>query len=408
MRRLTIALLTACLLGTSAIPAMAQSTSPEPPPWFGGRVEMPEHGFAVTLPDDWVAFDTTMGVASQIETAGEVLDAARGSAQEALLVPTLAELAANGYQLWASHPTSDENCSIGAWSRDALGISGTRDELADRLYELFAGDPIYREVEPPQRLDLPIGPAFVVRMTERRDPSVDQWWPTSVFAIATDERVLVTLCTSSGALPRDDWLSIVETIELLPWAHGPVVIGGRIEVPNAGFAIDVPHGWLAADLSHPDVVPELASMGEAGSGLADAMEGHLGASFDDRLALGHHMALWTSPADEGPENRQHCEAYVLKTVLTSIGQFVELYSSHSKDDPTQTWEQVDLPGGSAARNDYQWSPTSFGSDYTFFDGRRFVTLSCVQGIPVEGVDEAARRDAWLSIAETFEFLPAEE
>ena len=58
------------------------------------------------------------------------------------------------------------------------------------------------------------------------------------------------------------------------------------------------------------------------------------------------------------------------------------------------------------RNDYRWSPTSFGSDYTFYDGRRFVTLSCAQGIPVEGVDEAGRRRAWLSIAETFEFAPA--
>jgi len=55
MRRLTIALLAACLLGTSTVPALAQETSP--PPWFGGRVEMPEHGFAVTIPEDWMAFD---------------------------------------------------------------------------------------------------------------------------------------------------------------------------------------------------------------------------------------------------------------------------------------------------------------------------------------------------------------
>ena len=37
-----------------------------------------------------------------------------------------------------------------------------------------------------------------------------------------------------------------------------------------------------------------------------------------------------------------------------------------------------------------------------------MTLNCVQGIPVEGVDEAARRRAWLSIVETFEFLPEGE
>ena len=37
------------LAGTAS--TLAQSPSPEPPPWLGGRVEMPEHGFAVAVPD---------------------------------------------------------------------------------------------------------------------------------------------------------------------------------------------------------------------------------------------------------------------------------------------------------------------------------------------------------------------
>ena len=47
--------------------AVAQEPSPEPPPWFGGRVEMPEHGFAVTLPDDWVAFVPGADIQAQVD-----------------------------------------------------------------------------------------------------------------------------------------------------------------------------------------------------------------------------------------------------------------------------------------------------------------------------------------------------
>jgi hypothetical protein len=48
---------------------LAQAPSPEPPPRFGGRVEMPEHGFAVTVPDDWVALDLAVDEASRLEAA---------------------------------------------------------------------------------------------------------------------------------------------------------------------------------------------------------------------------------------------------------------------------------------------------------------------------------------------------
>lgn len=48
-----------------ATPAMPQE--PSPPPWFGGRVEMPEYGFAVTVPDGWIAFDLEGRVVAQVE-----------------------------------------------------------------------------------------------------------------------------------------------------------------------------------------------------------------------------------------------------------------------------------------------------------------------------------------------------
>jgi len=65
MRRTTIVLLAA-----SAIPAMGQE--PSPPPWFGGRVEMPAQGVAITFPDDWIAFDLTAGTDTQVDIANQV------------------------------------------------------------------------------------------------------------------------------------------------------------------------------------------------------------------------------------------------------------------------------------------------------------------------------------------------
>ena len=68
MVRLAIATTTSLVLvGTMASGALGQSPSPDPPPWFGGRVEMPEHGFALTVPEGWVARDPAGDLVAQID-----------------------------------------------------------------------------------------------------------------------------------------------------------------------------------------------------------------------------------------------------------------------------------------------------------------------------------------------------
>ena len=54
MRRVSVVLLSACLVGLSAGVASAQAPSPTlDVVGVGGRVALPEHGFALTFPDDW-------------------------------------------------------------------------------------------------------------------------------------------------------------------------------------------------------------------------------------------------------------------------------------------------------------------------------------------------------------------
>ena len=42
---------------SGGVASQATSQGPSPPPWFGGRVEMPEHRFALALPSDWLYAD---------------------------------------------------------------------------------------------------------------------------------------------------------------------------------------------------------------------------------------------------------------------------------------------------------------------------------------------------------------
>ncbi len=41
-----------------------------------------------------------------------------------------------------------------------------------------------------------------------------------------------------------------------------MVLGGRIEVPVQGVVTEVPEGWYAFDLTHPDLLAEMATFDE--------------------------------------------------------------------------------------------------------------------------------------------------
>ena len=206
-----VGLLAGLLVLTLGSGVVAQEPSPEPPPWFGGRVEMPEHGFAVTLPDDWVGIDLSVDAASQLEVASGFIDPDLWPADNAMLPGGLAAMGSNGMHLLSVHATSADHC---LWI--AVPVSAMpADVAADGLYKMHIDDPVSRDVEPPQAIELPAGPAYLLRQSMWVEP-VGMWSRLTSYVLDMGDGVFFAVCTTYDTRPDDDWLSIAETIEFLP------------------------------------------------------------------------------------------------------------------------------------------------------------------------------------------------
>jgi hypothetical protein len=160
--------------------------------------------------------------------------------------------------------------------------------------------------------------------------------------------------------------------------------GMRVEMPEHGLAISLPSGWLHAEAS---MVPD--EWWDPVNGTPETQ----GQAF---LELGG--VLIARNAIGAPTADEYC-----KVELWSAG-FAQGYVNQIPRDPrvvaSESFRLIDLPGGRAVvydtqhRNGWDWR------DYLVTDGQRWVALVC--GSPM------APEDRWLSIAESLEFLPAEE
>lgn len=183
--------------------------------------------------------------------------------------------------------------------------------------------------------------------------------------------------------------------------EGPVVSGGRVEVPSAGYAITVPEDWVAI---HPT--------GEDAAAIADALRGidpELATTLETALAgdVGFSFLAFGA-ADEETGFRDNCNVIDYPAGGTSLGLVLaaDVAALGSMGDalagePVTTTLQ--LPAGESARLDYALEyPTvqAVFSAYYFTDGSMFHLLTCTGTVRPD--------DAWLSIAETFEFLTLEE
>ncbi len=205
-----LGLLLVIALGSGVV---AQEPSPEPPPWFGGRVEMPEHGFAVTVLDGWVAMDMTTEVGRQLDTAMEVGGLGEGSWGDPQQFRDQMTLGPMPQPLWMVDASSGDSCAV---SRSSVPVLAEDFQSAvDFLHDGYVARPSLMDVEPPITMDLPAGPVLKMHF---RMSHVDLGQPVLItsYEIMTAEGILTLACTSAAARPEDDWLSIAETLAFLP------------------------------------------------------------------------------------------------------------------------------------------------------------------------------------------------
>ncbi len=207
-RRLTSTLVATCLLSVVAASPLAAQSLESDVIGLGGRVEVPEAGYAVTLPDDWVyvrptAADTTAileavtAIAPDLATFVEAGLARGASVSLVAIAPIRADAAFT------------MNCNVvdspsGGLSLD-LRVAGEVAAYRALGDVLTAGPDV-------STLDLPAGPAA------RLDAglSVPGYEASSSSYLYPDGAAFHTLTCTDLGWPADHWLSIAETFEFIP------------------------------------------------------------------------------------------------------------------------------------------------------------------------------------------------
>ena len=156
----------------------------------------------------------------------------------------------------------------------------------------------------------------------------------------------------------------------------------RIERPAQGYAVSFPIDWVVAEVTdaNRDWMDDLADPGRlSDTQLMAQRRGHYECSVIDD----------TRYAEAPP-------AYI------SLAELVDEVVYWAGQDPTVVQFEaayVELAAGQTATLDALYDDGTIGRDYHFTDMTTWFRLSCISSEPPD--------DRWLSIAETFEFLPVE-
>ncbi len=187
-----------------------------------------------------------------------------------------------------------------------------------------------------------------------------------------------------------------------------VGIGGRVEVPTAGFALTLPDGWLWVATESSDIEALSALVIRADPERGPAVAGLLSALPCTHTYLFDFIAV--APVREGRPVAETCTVGVSPATGESMEDILDQNTvpTISLGGEATSSFPVDLPGGSAGRIDSVQGfdvealgdVVHYGSMYFWLGDGRQSMLSCL--------DVQPHPDHWLSIAETVEFLPAEE
>lgn len=190
---------------------------------------------------------------------------------------------------------------------------------------------------------------------------------------------------------------------------GPVVLGGRIAVPTAGFALTVPDGWYALDLADPDLPTVMASFDAVTALLAPSLDSFRIEAGAPDIAAAYplvEMPLVALAPLDGPTSGENCNVVVEPSPGGSLdllvaAQMLTLRAVLDLGDAEPVI--MELPGGRAGMLEYATIAPAGGelARTAFFllrDGRAY-TLTCT--------DAERHADRWLAIAESFVFLTEE-
>lgn len=176
-------------------------------PRSGGRVESSERGFAITVPDGWIA----------IELAGDEGAPGLGDLDDAAVVAgattVLAALERRAdVQVVVLDPSARAGCGFAVTRETEFGLGLFApldlDQFAGVVYLSMAGADDIGWVERPTAVALPAGQSRVIRFA-------DATGMEGAVYVGKVEAMFMALCVSEER-PTDDWRSVAETLEILP------------------------------------------------------------------------------------------------------------------------------------------------------------------------------------------------
>ena len=209
LKRFVLPLLLASLLSTGAIaPTLGQEPGATDAV-LGGRIELPEAGYALTVPDDWVAIGPSLEDIDDIVETLEAIDPELATTVEDALAG-----GGVGFSLLAfGHLDAErgfrENCNVIDGAADGTSLSviaaGEAAAFAEMGDRLASGPDV-------SMLELPAGKVARIDYGLRY-PNLDTAHAAYYFSDGTTLHLLT--CTGLERA-EDDWLSIAETFEILP------------------------------------------------------------------------------------------------------------------------------------------------------------------------------------------------
>jgi hypothetical protein len=360
MRLLAMALmLTGCMTVASTGAMLAQSSSPSPEA-AGQRVEVPEAGLALTLPKDWEVRVRMQAMEVEVPSWAEGL-ASAWQALDSWAPGEYPEAGAGGCQL-----------ALIRANEPAAGTV-TLDDLASFDFMAFWADQDFDGSHVTTDIELPAGEASRVDVIEHDH---DGHWYAGVYRLSAPDGAVMLLCIGFEERPDDGWLSVADSLEFLP--GGPAAA--------ADYEITFPDGWTVRQPTSEEALsmfrgfpPEQRPLVRANL-MAEPPDQSATCTLVDESVLVVGRTTWTSVEDA-----------IVAEVVAAQKRPRQAVSGSAL---------LELSAGRVGRVDMLYDGAVTISTFHLTDGTAWFYLQCGAADPPD--------DRWLSIAQTFEFLPVEE